>query len=76
MADVKLRKAYKRHKLSNPKGLFNASALQVDFSRLHDEIEKRVPESRERAVAITHLENAFLWAIRAIEQNDPESEVM
>jgi hypothetical protein len=39
------------------------------------EIEAQCPESRQRSVAITELETAAMWAIKAVVFNDPNSVV-
>lgn len=49
--------------------------LRAAFSELHERIEFEAPASRERSVALTNLETAAMWAIKAIVVNDPESAV-
>lgn len=56
-------------------GLIRITALRDEFSRVKRAIEEKCPESRQRAVAITELETAAMWAIKAVVFNDPESEV-
>ncbi len=49
--------------------------LRQGFSDLHGLIEELTPKSREQSVAITQLETAAMWAIKALVVNDPESTV-
>ena len=45
------------------------------FARgLAQEILDRVPESRERSVALTNLETALFWANAGIARNKPQSD--
>lgn len=69
-----MKKTYAYHKPSED-GLEKIRELREEFSRLHDLIEKLAPASRERSVAITELETAAMWAIKAVVCNDPASEV-
>lgn len=49
------------------------AALQKGFSDLHNIVENCTPQCRERAVALTNLEQAAMWAIKAAVVSDPES---
>jgi hypothetical protein len=40
---------------------------------MHDLILMEAPESRERSVAFTKLEELAMWAIKSVVVNDPES---
>lgn len=40
--------------------------LREAFAELTEKIEKRVPESRYRSLAITELEAAAMWTMKAI----------
>ena len=44
-------------------------------SKLHAWIEEVTPLCRERALALTNLEQAAMWAIRAVIFSDPETVV-
>jgi hypothetical protein len=44
-------------------------AIRIAFSELADKIEANCPGSREKAVAMTHLETAAMWAIKSITHN-------
>jgi hypothetical protein len=44
---------------------FQAS-LRVEIAELADEINYKVEDSREKSLAITHLEEALMWAGKAI----------
>lgn len=69
-----MRKTYMYHKPSDA-GLQKITELREGVSLLHDLIESVAPESRERSVALTNLEQAAMWAIKAVVCNDPASEV-
>ena len=69
-----MKKTYAYHKPS-PDGLNTITGLRKAFSSVHNLIENIAPESRERSIAITHLETAAMWAIKAVVFNDPQSEV-
>jgi len=49
--------------------------LRSGFSAVQELIERSVPNVRERAVAITYLETAAMWAIKALVVHNPESKV-
>lgn len=70
-----VKKTYLYHKPSDD-GLDKISTLRAEFSKLHDKIEELAPASRERSVALTQLETAAMWAIKAVVVNDPESEAL
>jgi hypothetical protein len=59
----------------SPDGLTKITALRLAFSETKAIIEQTCPESRQRAVAITELETAAMWAIKAVVFNDPDSVV-
>lgn len=67
-------KTYAYHKPST-EGLRKITRLRQAFSDLTEDILHHAPESRERSVALTNLEQAAMWAIKAVVCNDPESEV-
>ena len=67
-------KPFAYHKPSDA-GLEKITALRAGFSEVKRLIEKTCPESRHRSVAITELETAAMWAIKAVVFNDPLSEV-
>lgn len=56
-------------------GLNRITNLRKIFSQVKRIIENECPESRQRAVAITELETAAMWAIKAVVFNDPKSTV-
>ena len=56
-------------------GLARITQLREMFSMTKQVIESVCPESRHRAVAITELETAAMWAIKAVVFNDPDSKV-
>lgn len=67
-------KPFAYHKPSSD-GLDKITRLRAVFSTVKAAIEANCPTSRERSVAITELETAAMWAIKAVVFNDPESEV-
>jgi DNA repair photolyase len=67
-------KPFAYHKPSED-GLARITILREEFSKLKAQIEAQAPNSRERATAITRLEEAAMWAIKAVVFNDPLSEV-
>lgn len=66
-------KTFAYHKPS-PEGLNAITDLREAFSDMHKLIELRAPASRERSIALTELETAAMWAIKAVVSNDPTSE--
>lgn len=69
-----MKKTYAYHK-PGAAAVAKIAALRQAFSDLHELLEANVVSSRERSVALTHLEDAAMWAIKAVVCNDPESEV-
>ncbi len=67
-------KPFAYHKPSDD-GHRRITRLREDFSRVKASIERNCPESRQRSVALTELETAAMWAIKAVVFNDPASEV-
>ncbi len=67
-------KPFAYHKPSDD-GMGRITALREAFSVVKKAIEEQCPESRHRSVAITELETAAMWAIKAVVFNDPKSEV-
>lgn len=67
-------KTYNYHKPSGD-GLERITKLRQAFTDIDTLIQELAPQSRERAVALTNLEQAAMWAIKAVVCNDPESEV-
>jgi hypothetical protein len=69
-----INKIFAYHKPSED-GLAKIGELRQAFSELWDKIILHAPNTRERAVAITNLEQAAMWAVKAVIHNDPGSEV-
>lgn len=67
-------KPFAYHKPS-PTGLDKINALREAFSQVKATIEQTCPTSRQMSVALTELETAAMWAIKAVVFNDPASEV-
>jgi hypothetical protein len=67
-------KTFAYHKPSES-GLSTITELREAFSTVHDAIMQNCPESRERAVALTELETAAMWAIKSVVFNDTASVV-
>jgi hypothetical protein len=66
-------KTFAYHKPSTD-GLTKITELREAFSVVHQVILKSCPNSRERAVALTELETAAMWAIKSVVFNDEDSE--
>ena len=67
-----MKKTYAYHKPSTA-SLEKTTLLRKQFSEIHDLCVANAPQSRELSVALTNLEVAAMWAIKAIVCNDPES---
>lgn len=67
-----MKKTYAHHQPSDF-GIVKIGALREAFSDLHSRIEALAPNSRERSVALTNLETAAMWAIKAVVCNDLDS---
>lgn len=70
----KISKSYNYHKPSE-EGLAKVKAIREAFTALDALVSELAPSSRERSLAITELETAAMWAIKAVVINDPESVV-
>ena len=66
-------KQFAYHKPSD-EGLDKITQIRTAFSSVLHVIESTCPPSRHRSVAITELETAAMWAIKAVVFNDPKSE--
>lgn len=62
-------------RIKEPQVKKTIAELREAFSKLHDDIERLAPPSREKSVALTNLETTAMWAIKAVVCNDPESEI-
>jgi hypothetical protein len=58
----------------SPAGLTQITYLREAFSQVAEAIQKHAPDSREKSVALTQLETAAMWAVKAVVFNDPESQ--
>lgn len=67
-------KTYAYHKPS-PEGLQTITGIRSAFSTLDRELRAAMPQSREASLALTKLEEAAMWAVKAVVINDPTSEV-
>ena len=72
--DTGISKTYNYHKPS-AEGLKRVAMIRQAFTTLDTTIKELAPETRERSVAITNLEQAAMWAIKSVVCNDPESVV-
>ncbi len=63
------------HHAPSPEAASRIRAVREAFSQVLTVIEASAPLSRERSIAVTNLETAAMWAIKAIVVNDPESVV-
>jgi hypothetical protein len=55
-----------------PEGLDNIRQLRLVFSDVAEAVERLVPPSRGRALALTKLEEAAAWAIKAVAHESAE----
>jgi hypothetical protein len=67
-------KAFAYHRPSQ-EGLESITRLRAEFTDLARTIEAVCPKSRQKAVALTELETAAMWAIKSVVSNDPLSVV-
>lgn len=67
-------KTYSHH-TPTPDAIGEIRELRQAFSDLHNLVERLATGSRERSVALTNLETAAMWAIKAVVVNDPGSAV-
>ncbi|MEY2873489.1 MAG: hypothetical protein RLZZ373_860 [Pseudomonadota bacterium] len=65
-------KPYAYHKPSDD-GMDRINRLREAFSAVDRAIKETCPDSRQKSVAITELETAAMWAIKAVVFNDPAS---
>ena len=65
-------KTFAYHKPS-PEGLAKITALREAFTLVQAKVLDLSPHSRERSIALTELETAAMWAIKAVVCNDPDS---
>lgn len=69
---VDVLKQYLNHK-PGPEAVAKIEKLRRAFSDLHELIADAAPNSREKSIAFTSLEDASMWAVRSIVLNDPDS---
>lgn len=67
-------KTFAYHKPS-PEGIEKIARIRKAFSDFLEGLEAHVPASRERSLAVTNLEQAAMWATKAVTHNDPGSTV-
>lgn len=60
-----IRAEFEAHAL-NDEGRAQLDQIRDAFGSLLDEIEKRVPAGRERALVTTKLQEAAMWAARGL----------
>jgi len=56
-------------------GMRRVNELRAEFSALLEVVNLNCPNSREKSIALTNLEQAAMWAIKSVVSNDPDSEV-
>lgn len=66
-------KKFAYHKPSD-NGMTSINELRAQFSELQAVIDRVCSPSREKSIAVTELETAAMWAIKAVVFNDPASE--
>ncbi len=69
---VPVRKQYAEHTASDA-AVVKLKKLRIAFDTLNDTIEECCPHSRTRSVALTKLEEAFIWTQHSAVQEDKAS---
>lgn len=67
-------KTFAFHKPS-PEGVKQIEALRWAYHDLLCKLEALCPASREKALAVTNLEQSCMWATKSVTHNDPQSTV-
>lgn len=67
-------KTYANH-TPTPETIDVIREMRESFSAIHVMVEKCCPNTRERSVALTHLETAAMWAVKALAVNDPNAKI-
>lgn len=57
----------------SPAALARIEALREAGKGLVDLLFEAVPHSRERSLALTHLEETVMWAVKAVVLTDPDA---
>jgi hypothetical protein len=65
-------KTFARHK-PGEEGVERIRELRAAYSTLKAVIERVVPHTRERSVALTELETSAMWATKAAIFTDPDA---
>ena len=52
----------------------NADYIRMNFTALYDYLDSFIPDSREKSLYQTKLEEACMWAIKAIASEKTEEE--
>lgn len=65
-------RTYVNHKPS-AETLPHIENLRIAADSFHQLIEASVPNSRERSLAFTKLEECLMWAVKGVVLNDPNS---
>ena len=65
-------KQYAYH-MPSDEGLKRITALRDGFTAIHRLVDHMCLNSREKSIALTELETAAMWAIKAIVFNDSKS---
>lgn len=63
------------HHTPTPDGLDRIARLRIGMSWMMELIIQVCPESRERACALTRLDEVAMWANKAVACNDPNAVV-
>lgn len=67
-----MNKAYKSH-IPSEEGKAKIDSVREAFSNLDELVQELAPNSREKSIALTHLETACMFTVKAITHNDPDS---
>jgi hypothetical protein len=63
-----MKQEFQVHRL-NEEGMKKAEAIAEAFSTLLESVEEMCPQSRERSIVVTKLQEASFWAKRSIAVN-------
>jgi len=56
-------------KKCTPEMIEKMNKIRGEFKSLHDKINEEIPDSREKSVTLTNLEQSAMWALKAITHN-------
>ena len=69
---AEIEKRFTHHPPTGDKVAIHENVRAV-YRQLATEVSETLPESREKSLAVTALEESLMWANAAIARNDPKS---